>query len=241
LEVPELKLLVIAGPPSAGKTALTKQIVRRLKDEMHIAYLKIDVVKAFEDIELREEFNILTKKWYSGDLCPDHAGVLIMADAIEWAAAKDSDLLIIESAGLCLRCAPYLNQGLGIVVLSSISGIHTPEKMGAMVSLADIAVVTKIDLISQAEREVMVQKIKEVHPGVILMETNALQGTSLQYLYKLIRDSDDIDPDNLLLKGNPPLGTCTICIGKKEIGWKHHFGIIQKLDGQTAESLYRGE
>ena len=144
-----MKLLVIAGPPSAGKTALTKQIVRRLKDEMNIAYLKIDVVKAFEDIELREEFNILTKKWYSGDLCPDHAGVLIMADAIEWAASNDSDLLIIESAGLCLRCAPYLNQGLRIVVLSSISGIHTPEKMGAMVSLADIAVVTKIDLISR--------------------------------------------------------------------------------------------
>ena len=87
----------------------------------------------------------------------------------------------------------------------------------------------------------MVQKIKEVHPGVILMETNALQGTSLQYLYKLIRASEDIDPDYLLLKGNPPLGTCTICIGKKEIGWKHHFGIIQKLDGQTAEYLYRGE
>ena len=32
--------------------------------------------------------------------------------------------------------------------------------MGAMVSLADIAVVTKIDLISQAEREVLIQKIR---------------------------------------------------------------------------------
>ena len=47
---------------------------------------------------------------------------------------------------------PYLNQGLGIIVLSSIAGIHTPEKMGAMVSLADIAVVTKIDLISRRTR-----------------------------------------------------------------------------------------
>lgn len=236
-----MKLLVIAGPPSAGKTALVKQIVRRLQGEMRIAFLKIDVVKAFEDIELRKEFNIITRKWYSGDLCPDHAGVMIMADAVEWAASNNSDLLIIESAGLCLRCSPYLNQGLGIVVLSSISGIHTPEKMGAMVSLADIAIVTKIDLISQAEREVMTQKIKEVHPGVILMETNALQGTSLHHLYALIKDSADIDEKTLVLKGNPPLGTCTICVGKKEIGWKHHFGVIQKLDGQTAEYLYRGE
>jgi Ni2+-binding GTPase involved in maturation of urease and hydrogenase len=236
-----LKLLVIAGPPSAGKTALTKQIVKHFKDELRLAFLKIDVVRAFEDIELKKEFNIITKKIYSGDLCPDHAGVMVLGDAVEWAEMNSADLLIVESAGLCLRCSPYLNQGLGVIVLSSISGIHAPEKMGAMVSLADIAVVTKIDLVSQAEREVLIQKIKEVHRDIILMETNALQGTSLQRLYDQIWKSGDIDKDSLTLKGNPPLGTCTICVGKKEIGWKHHFGIIQKLDGQVAEYLYRGE
>ncbi len=236
-----MKLLVIAGPPSVGKTSLTKQIIKRFQKEIKIAYLKIDVVKAFEDIELRKEFKILTKKVYSGDLCPDHAGVMIMGDAIEWAESNHTDLFIIESAGLCLRCSPYLNQGLGIIVLSSIAGIHTPEKMGAMVSLADIAVVTKIDLISQAEREVLIQKIKEVHPEIILLETNALQGTSLQRLYDLIEKSPPIDKETLLLKGNPPLGTCTICVGKKEIGWKHHFGVVKKLDGLAADYLYRGE
>ena len=236
-----MKLLIIAGPPSVGKTSLTKQIIKHFQNEIKIAYLKIDVVKAFEDQELQQEFNILTRKVYSGDLCPDHAGVMIMGDAIEWAEKNQTDLFIIESAGLCLRCSPYLNQGLGIIVLSSIAGIHTPEKMGAMVSLADVAIVTKIDLISQAEREVLIQKIKEVHPRIILLETNALQGTSLQRLYKLIQDSPPIDKETLLLKGNPPLGTCTICLGKKEIGWKHHFGVIKKLDGLTADYLYRGE
>ncbi len=236
-----MKLLVIAGPPSAGKTALIKQIVKRFKDELRIAFLKIDVVKAFEDVELNKEFNILTKKIYSGDLCPDHAGVMVLGDAVEWAESNAADLFIVESAGLCLRCSPYLNQGLGIIVLSSISGIHAPEKMGAMVSLADIAVITKIDLVSQAEREVFIQKIKEVHRKITLMETNALQGTSLYRLYELIKNSAEIDKDKLVLKGNPPLGTCTICVGKKEIGWKHHFGVIQKLDGQIADYLYRGE
>ena len=236
-----VKLVVIAGPPSAGKTALTKQIVRRFNSELKIAYLKIDVVKAYEDIELRKEFGILTKKIYSGDLCPDHASVMVLGDAVEWAEKNKADLFIVESAGLCLRCSPYLNQGLGIIVLSSISGIHAPEKMGSMVSLADIAVVTKIDLVSQAEREVLIQKIKEVHSKLVLCETNALQGTSLQRLYDIIKNSSDIDKKNLFLKGNPPLGTCTICVGKKEVGWKHHFGVIQRLDGQVAEYLYRGE
>ena len=84
---------------------------------------------------------------------PDHAGVMVLGDAVEWAEASSADLLIVESAGLCLRCSPYLNQGLGIIVLSSISGIHAPEKMGAMVSLADIAVITKMNLVSQAGGE----------------------------------------------------------------------------------------
>lgn len=236
-----MKLVVIAGPPSAGKTALIKQIVASLKDQMKIAFLKIDVVKAYEDIELESEFGILTKKVYSGDLCPDHASVMVLGDVVEWAKANQSDLLIVESAGLCLRCSPYLNQGLGIIVLSSISGIHTPEKMGAMVSLADIAVITKIDLVSQAEREVLIQKIKEIHPHIVLLETNALQGTSLQRLYQFIKDSEEIVEDKLVLKGSPPLGTCTICIGKKEVGWKHHFGVIKQLDGPITEYLYRGE
>lgn len=236
-----MKLLVIAGPPSAGKTALTKQIVKRFKDELRIAFLKIDVVKAYEDVELKREFQIITRKVYSGDLCPDHAGVMVLGDAVEWAQSKSVDLFIVESAGLCLRCSPYLNQGLGVVVLSSISGIHAPEKMGAMVSLADIVIVTKIDLVSQAEREVLIQKIREVHPHAILMETNALQGTSLHRLYELISNSEDIDKDNLYLKGNPPIGTCTICVGKKEVGWKHHFGVVKKLDGQIADYMYRGE
>lgn len=236
-----MKLIIIAGPPSAGKTALIKQIVSNLKNEMRIAFLKIDVVKAYEDVELENEFGIITKKIYSGDLCPDHAGVMVLGDAIAWAEENHADLFIVESAGLCLRCSPYLNQGLGIIVLSSISGIHAPEKMGAMVSLADIAVVTKIDLVSQAEREVLIQKIREIHPKVILLETNALQGTSLQRLYDLIRKSGEITEENLYLKGNPPLGTCTICIGKKDIGWRHHFGVIKKLDGPIADYLYRGE
>lgn len=236
-----MKLLIIAGPPSAGKTALTKQIVRRFKDEMKIAYLKIDVVKAYEDLELAKEFGILTRKIYSGDLCPDHASVMVLGDAISWAEKNKSDIFIVESAGLCLRCSPYLNQGLGIVVLSSISGIHAPEKMGAMVSLADIAVITKIDLVSQAEREVLIQKVKDIHSKLIFFETNALQGTSLQRLFELIKSSPDIEKDTLMLKGNPPLGTCTICVGKKEVGWQHHFGVVQQLDGNIAEYLYRGE
>lgn len=234
-----MKLLIIAGPPSAGKTTVARQVIRYLLEKNKISYFKIDVVRAFEDEELKKEFGIPTRKVYSGDLCPDHAGIMVLGDAIEWAEKNGSDFLIMESAGLCLRCSPYTTEGLGIVVLSAISGTNTPLKMGPMVSLADVAVVTKIDLISQAEREVFREKIKEVSKSIDIVEMNAVQGTGIQYLMRTIDSLSDIDKDKIELRGMAPLGVCTVCIGKKEIGWQNHFGVIRKLDG--ADYLYRGD
>ena len=65
-----MKLVIIAGPPSAGKTAVTRQIIRHFLGTKKCAFLKIDVVRAFEDEELRDEFHIPARKIYSGDLLP---------------------------------------------------------------------------------------------------------------------------------------------------------------------------
>jgi hypothetical protein len=115
--------------------------------------------------------------------------------------------------------------------------MNLPRKIGPMLSLADVAVVTKIDLVSQAEREVFRARILETAPGMSIVETNALYGTGVDRLVRKIKESPDLAPP-LFLRGNPPVGTCTICVGKKEIGWKQHFGVLRPLDG---EMFYRGE
>lgn len=235
-----MKLLIFAGPPSAGKTAVVRQVIRHFCNEQKIAFLKIDVVRAFEDEELSAEFSIPARKVYSGDMCPDHTGIMVLRDAITWADDLGAGMLIVESAGLCLRCTPYTTQSLGIVTLSAVGGVNSPLKMAPMIALADIAVVTKTDLISQAEKEVFRERVREVAPDVDIIETNAIHGTGLRYLMQAIRDAPEIaDMDTILLRGTPPLGVCTICVGKKEIGWQHHFGVVQNLEG--ADDLYRGD
>lgn len=235
-----MKLLIIAGPPSAGKTAVVRQIIKHFNPKVRCAYLKIDVVTAFEDRELAEEFGIPAGKVCSGDLCPDHAGIMVMKDAILWAEEEDVDILIVESAGLCLRCSPYTTQSLGIVVLSAVSGINSPLKMAPMLALADLAVVTRTDLVSQAEKEVFRERIKGVNGNLDIVETNAVQGTGMRYLFRAIDEQTDIsDPSEIVLKGTPPLGVCTVCVGKKEIGWQNHFGVIRTLE--SAEFMFRGE
>lgn len=235
-----MRLLIFAGPPSAGKTTVVRQVIRQLGDSGGIAFLKIDVVRAFEDEEIAAEFGIPARKVYSGDVCPDHTAILVLRDAISWAEDLGAEYLIVESAGLCLRCTPYTTQSLGVVVLSAVGGTNSPLKMAPMIALADIAVVAKVDLISQAEKEVFRERIREVAPAVDIIETNAVHGTGLRYLMHAIRDAPAIaSPDEIVLRGVPPLGVCTVCAGKKEIGWQNHFGILKTLD--NADDLYRGE
>src|SRR4030042_812117 len=232
-----MKVVICAGPPTSGKTTVLKYIIKKnILNNLKPAYLKIDVQFADEDIFFAEEFGIPTKKVYSQDLCPDHCNVVVLGDAITWAEESNCDILYVETAGLCLRCSPYIENSLGIVVLEATSGMKLPKKIGPMLSLADIAVVTKIDLISQAEREVFRANINEA-ADVVVIETDALHGINIDHIIRKIEKIDNFKSPSLL-RGNPPVGTCTICVGKKEIGKESHFGVLRPLE---SDIFYRGE
>ncbi|MGA2477402.1 MAG: GTP-binding protein [Spirochaetia bacterium] len=233
-----MRAILCAGPPTSGKTTVLRHVIRKLKSEgSGVAYLKVDVQYADDDELIGKELGVPTKKVYSGELCPDHCNVMVLGDAIDWAVGAGMDYLIVETAGLCFRCSPYIEGSLGIVVLEATSGMNLPRKIGPMLSLADLAVVTKIDLVSQAEREVFRARILETARNMPVAETNALHGIGIDRIVKRIKAAPHVAYP-LFLRGNPPIGTCTICVGKKEIGWKQHFGVLRPLDG---EMFYRGE
>ena len=191
----------------------------------------------YRDYSADRWFGIPVKTVYSGELCPDHCNVMVLGDALVWAEEAGSDCLLVETAGLCLRCSPYIEGSLGVVVLEATSGMNLPRKIGPMLSLADVAVVTKVDLISQAEREVFRARILENAREIRILEADALYGIGLDPLPRMIEESKPLQHP-LYLRGNPPVGTCTVCVGKKEIGWKQHFGIVRSLE---SEAFYRGE
>lgn len=233
-----MKAIVCAGPSTTGKTTVLRQVTKRLISAGHRpAYLKVDVQYATEDETFHKEFGIPVKRVYSGELCPDHCNVMVLGDALTWAAQEKADFLLVETAGLCLRCSPYIDKAMGIVVLEATSGMNLPRKIGPMLTLADVVVVTKIDLISQAEREVFRARIMEAAPGLAICETNALYGIGIDAVVKKIIASAPVEFP-LLLRGNPPVGTCTVCVGKREIGWQQHFGVVRPLE---SDMFYRGE
>lgn len=233
-----MKIAICSGPPTTGKTSVLRHAIRKLIDKgERCAFLKIDVQFAEEDEQLAAEFGIPARKVYSGELCPDHCSVMVLGDAIAWADQNDCTILLVETAGLCLRCAPYVDGGLGICVLEATSGMNLPLKVGPMLSLADVTVVTKGDLVSQAEREVFRARIQDVAPMTQIREANALYGIGIDPLVEAILETEDAQED-LLLRGSPPVGTCTICVGKKDVGWQAHFGVVRALENQN---FYRGQ
>jgi Ni2+-binding GTPase involved in maturation of urease and hydrogenase len=233
-----MRLVVCAGPATTGKTSVLRHIIRKLLQSDHrVAFLKLDVQYADEDELLAKEFDIPTRKVYSGELCPDHCHVMVLGDALQWAEQEGAEVLLVETAGLCLRCAPYVDGGLGMIVLEATSGMNLPLKVGPMLSLADVAVITKVDRVSQAEREVFRARIQQTAPNVSVREVNALHGIGIDPLVTQTLEIPDVEGP-MYLRGNPPVGTCTICVGKKEIGWQAHFGVVRALESQT---FYRGE
>lgn len=80
-----MKLVICAGPATTGKTSVFRHVVQKLLDcGDEAAFLKIDVQYAEEVETLAQEFGIPTGKVYSGELCPDHCNVMVLADAIQW-------------------------------------------------------------------------------------------------------------------------------------------------------------
>ena len=106
-------------------------------------------------------------------------------------------------------------------------------------ALADVAVVTKIDLVSRAKKEVFREGTRRVAPEIDIVETNAIQGTGMRYLMQVMERVMPAKSKKDTLRGVPPLGVCTVCIGKKETGWQEHFGVIRPL--AAPDNLYRGE
>ena len=233
-----MKLIIFAGPPTSGKTTVIRQVLKRMKTAgRESSYLKIDVLFADEDQTISREFGIPARKIYSGELCPDHCNVVVMDEAVEWAENNGSEFLFVETAGLCLRCSPYIENSLGIVILEATSGMNLPRKIGPMLTLADICIITKIDLISQAEREVFRYRVLESAKQVAIVESNALYGIGIDPIVKQILRTEPV-PQPMFLRGNPPVGTCTICVGKKEIGAKNHFGVLRTMENDL---FYVGE
>lgn len=226
-----MKCITVAGPPSSGKTSVLLKVAGILAARgERLGVVKFDCLSS-RDREAFAQVGIPAVVGLSGALCPDHFYVCNAADAHGWGVRQELTVLAIESAGLCNRCAPHLEGVLAVCVVDNLSGIDTPAKIGPMLRLADVVVVTKGDVVSQAEREVFAFRARQVNPRATVLFVSGLTGQGADALAHVIAGAPETASlDGANLRFTMPAAVCSYCLGQRRVGADHQMGNVRKMD-----------
>jgi Ni2+-binding GTPase involved in maturation of urease and hydrogenase len=225
-----MKLITFAGPPSSGKTSVILKLLETLQLEPgSVGVVKFDCLTSFDYLRY-EESGIKTVTGYSGKTCPDHFFVGNIEDAVGWGLKSGLKLLISESAGLCNRCSPYINGIASVCVIDNLSGINTPRKIGPMLKLADFVVITKGDIVSQAEREVFAFNVRQINHSAKIIHINGITGQGAFMLMKHLEGAKEIVTlKDMKLRFTTPAAVCSYCTGETRIGEPYQLGTLKKM------------
>ena len=226
-----VRFVTVSGPPSTGKTSVILKATEHLSAEgWKLGVVKFDCLATTDDA-VYEKHGILVRKGLSGALCPDHYFVSNVEEVVQWGLQHELDLLISESAGLCNRCSPYIKEILAVCVIDNLAGVNTPRKIGPMLKSSDIVVVTKGDIVSQAEREVFARSVAMVNPRALVIHVNGITGQGSYELASLLREAAPVETvKGRRLRFSMPAALCSYCLGETRIGEAYQQGNVRKIN-----------
>lgn len=148
-------IFLFSGASAVGKTSVLRSLLPLLKQSGATPCVcKIDCLQS-GDAAVFEELGLPCVTGLSGDICPDHFLVSNLPELWDWADDRNCDTLVIETAGLCHRCSPATIHMVAGCVLDCTASCKAPGQLGPMLTQADFVVLTKTDMVSQAELEII--------------------------------------------------------------------------------------
>jgi len=237
-----VKFITVAGPPSSGKTSVIIRALEHLKAQgQRAGVVKFDCVSTLDKARYTTS-GIPVKVGLSGHICPDHFFVSNLFQCHQWGRQQGFDFLFTESAGLCNRCAPHIRNILAVCVIDNLSGMNTPWKIGPMLRLADLVVIAKSDLVSQAEKEVFLFRTKQVNPRGAIIHVNGLTGQGSAELASLFFKAKEVASVNeTKLRSSMPAAVCSYCLGQTTISDQFQMGNIKRMDLSEGNEGVQGE
>jgi len=199
------------------------------QDEYKAGVIKFDCLYANEAQQF-DRIGVPIKVGLSGNLCPDHFFVSNIQDGVDWGLQQGFDFLFTESAGLCNRCSPHIKNVLAVCVIDNLMGMDTPRKIGPMLRMADIVVITKGDIVSQAEREVFAFRVRQANAKAKIMFVNGINGQGTFELSRLVLEAKEtISLNDEKLRFSMPAALCSYCLGETKIGSEYQVGNLKKI------------
>jgi len=187
----------VGGPVGSGKTALLRQLCKRMQDEYNLAVVTNDIYTK-EDAEFLLRHNALDADRIMGvetGGCPHTA---IREDASINLAAVDTmcerfpdlDFVIIESGGdnLSATFSPELSD-LTIYVIDVAAGDKIPRKGGPGITKSDLLIINKTDLapVVGADLDVMDRDSKMMRGDLPFCFTNLKTQAGLDTVLEWVR------------------------------------------------------
>ena len=180
----------IISSPGSGKTALLEKTLDALKDQIKCAVITGDIQTDLDAARLqgRGAFVRQIETRNSCHLNAEQVGN-ILPDVIK----EKARLLFIENVGNLVCPAAYdLGENFKIALLSVTEGEDKPLKYPVIFSSAEIAVITKTDLLPHLDFNMPAcrKNIRAMKPGVFIFELSSKTGEGMaawtDYLKKLL-------------------------------------------------------
>lgn len=149
--------LNIMSSPGSGKTTMLTALINRLKSELKIAEMDVDIESSVDAQRVADLTNIPSLQIHNGGLC--HIDADMTSRAIAEFDIEGIDLLILENIGN-LVCPAEFDTGAhkNVMLLSVPEGDDKPLKYPLMFSICDVVLINKIDTLPYFDFDIELAK-----------------------------------------------------------------------------------
>ena len=186
----------VGGPVGSGKTALLRQLCKRMQDDFNLAVVTNDIYTK-EDAQFLQKHEALDQDRIIGvetGGCPhtairEDASMNLAAIAELQERFPGLDLILVESGGdnLAATFSPELSD-LTLYVIDVSAGDKIPRKGGPGITKSDLLIINKIDLAPYvgASLEVMDQDAKKMRGEKPFVFSNLKQDVGVAQIIAFI-------------------------------------------------------
>ena len=177
----------LISSPGSGKTTLLEATVQGLDGELTMAVIEGDVATE-NDAERIRALGVPAHQILTGGAC--HLDARQVEAGIEDGGLPEVDILFIENVGNLICPTTYdLGEDFKVVLLSVAEGDDKPVKYPAIFARAEVAVITKSDLLPHVpfDLESVKSQIASLNPNGSVVVTSSLKGEGMDGWLDLLR------------------------------------------------------
>ena len=188
-------MINVMSAPGSGKTTLLTALINRLKGELNIRVMDVDIESTLDAQRVADATGVEALQIHNGGLC--HIDADMVTRALEMFAPEGSgvlentDLLILENIGN-LVCPAEFDTGShrNMMILSVPEGDDKPLKYPLMFSVSDLVVINKIDTLEyfDFDMDAARERILRLNPDAAILPVSARTGEGIDAVCDWVRE-----------------------------------------------------